>query len=258
MFAQRKLLTNEMVSVYESDSSEKIVDARDLHGFLNVGTRFNDWISRQIEKYGFVEGEDFYSFLSKTSERGGRPTTDYILKLDMAKELAMVENNEQGRKIRKYFIEVEKRFRQSNGQVPVESAEFHQIRRLLQMLEMNRRENIFNGTTERALRTQIAETILGHPLQNHKSLELVSTESERWYTTKEIALIAGVTMPLIAKLASGHNLRTDVYSRERRKRSSTGLVQIEYNEAGKNKLVQLAQERLAAGYKVRKRVKRCE
>jgi anti-repressor protein len=38
--------------------------------------------------YGFSEGMDFYSFLSKTSEQGGRPSTDYQLTLDMAKECA--------------------------------------------------------------------------------------------------------------------------------------------------------------------------
>ncbi|MFD2837902.1 antA/AntB antirepressor family protein [Azotobacter vinelandii] len=57
-------------------------------------TRFNDWIGRRIEQYGFIEGEDFYSVLSKSA--GGRPSQDYHLTLDMAKELAMVENNEKG------------------------------------------------------------------------------------------------------------------------------------------------------------------
>ncbi|PAD39834.1 hypothetical protein CHH53_04120 [Terribacillus sp. 7520-G] len=54
-------------------------------------------------KYGFEEGLDFYSVLSKSD--GGRPSTEYFLKMDTAKEIAMVENNDQGRQIRKYFIE---------------------------------------------------------------------------------------------------------------------------------------------------------
>ena len=59
-----------------------------------------------------LEGIDFSPVLAKTSEKGGRPKTEYYLKLDTAKELAMVENNEQGRRVRKYFIQVEKKARE--------------------------------------------------------------------------------------------------------------------------------------------------
>lgn len=103
-----QVVENKLIPVYETDKGEKVVEGRELHDFLNVGTRFNDWIQRQIGRYGFEEGEDFYSFLSKT-QNGGRPSKEYILTLDMGKELGMVEENEQGRQIRKYFIEIEKR-----------------------------------------------------------------------------------------------------------------------------------------------------
>lgn len=105
-----KVITNELLPVYETDQGERIVDGRELHEFLEVGARFNDWVVRQINKYGFVDGEDFYSVLSKTHD-GGRPRTDYIFKLDVAKELCMVENNAKGREARRYFIEVEKKFK---------------------------------------------------------------------------------------------------------------------------------------------------
>ncbi len=105
-----RIVANELIPVYETDRGERVVDGRELHAFLEVGTRFNDWIARQITNYDFVEGEDFYSVLSKTSE-GGRPRTDYVLRLGTAKELAMVENNEQGRRARKYFIAIEERAR---------------------------------------------------------------------------------------------------------------------------------------------------
>ena len=38
----------------------------------------------------------------------GNNTTEYILKLDVAKELAMLSRSEKGKEIRKYFIELEK------------------------------------------------------------------------------------------------------------------------------------------------------
>lgn len=86
------------------------VDARELHSALGVSSRFNDWIASKIEKYGFEEGQDFYSENSKST--GGRPGVEYALSLDMAKELAMVENNEKGKEVRRYFIEIEKRYRE--------------------------------------------------------------------------------------------------------------------------------------------------
>lgn len=104
-----KTIANDILPVYENQSGEKLVDARELHSNLMINTRFNDWISRQISNYGFTEKEDFYSFLSKSS---GRPAREYLLTMDTAKEIAMIQNNEMGRVIRKYFIEVEKRFRQ--------------------------------------------------------------------------------------------------------------------------------------------------
>lgn len=66
-------------------------DARELHAFLGVETRYNDWIARRVTEFGFVEGEDFYSFLSRS------------VRSRMAKELAMVENNERGRQARRHF-----------------------------------------------------------------------------------------------------------------------------------------------------------
>ncbi|EAG3560083.1 phage antirepressor Ant, partial [Listeria monocytogenes] len=108
-------IANEMLPVLENEKGEKFVDARMLHEKLLVNTRFNDWISRMIGNYGYENGLDFYSTLSKTN---GRPSTNYFLTLDTAKELAMVQNNEMGRAIRKYFIEVEKQARKLATEYP--------------------------------------------------------------------------------------------------------------------------------------------
>ena len=91
-----------------------LVNARDLHTFLGVGKRFASWITERIAEYGFVENQD-YILVSPNREikgRGGdRRSKDYHLTLDTAKELAMVERNEKGRQIRRYFIECEKKLR---------------------------------------------------------------------------------------------------------------------------------------------------
>lgn len=85
------------------------VNARELHSFLQVGRVFAAWITERVEKYGFVEGQDFVLTVSKTGIRSNVAQKDYHISIDMAKELAMVENNEQGRRVRRYFIECERR-----------------------------------------------------------------------------------------------------------------------------------------------------
>ncbi len=102
-----------MASSPSGEEADSWVDARRLHRELGVGKDFTNWIKGRISKYGFTENED-YKFSpkrAKTSKQGGRPSSDYSLTLDMAKELSMVENNETGRVSRKYFIAVDKAFK---------------------------------------------------------------------------------------------------------------------------------------------------
>lgn len=90
-----------------------LIDARLLHKRLNSKRQFSNWIQDRIKEYGFVEGIDFCltNLLSKKKGRGGHNAKDYFLTLDMAKEIAMLERNETGRQIRRYFIQAEKKAR---------------------------------------------------------------------------------------------------------------------------------------------------
>ncbi len=93
-----------------NNESVNTVNARDLHEFLEVGKIFAAWIKERIEKYNFIENQDFVCFpILESKGRGGHNRIEYYLSLDMAKELAMVENNEKGRQARRYFIECEKK-----------------------------------------------------------------------------------------------------------------------------------------------------
>lgn len=82
------------------------VSARELHEQLHIGTRFNDWFPRMAE-YGFLEGTDFYSKMSKT-DNGGRPSTDYEISVDMAKQICMIQRTPEGKAVRQYLIDLEK------------------------------------------------------------------------------------------------------------------------------------------------------
>ena len=101
---------NELIKV-ESRSiggeSIQTINARELHQFLNIATRFNDWIGSRIEQYGFIPNQDFVTFTENSVK--GRPIIEYTITLDMAKELSMVERNEKGKQARRYFIECERR-----------------------------------------------------------------------------------------------------------------------------------------------------
>jgi len=93
--------------------SVQTVDARALHEFLKIDTAFHKWIDRRLAEYEFEEGKDHWPILA--NRKFGffeKETTEYALTLDMARELAMVERNEQGRQARRYFIACEKALRE--------------------------------------------------------------------------------------------------------------------------------------------------
>lgn len=117
---------NEIITITTAKIGEEevnAVNARDLHEKLGSKRKFGDWIKDRIE--GFIEGQDYA--IHKIVKRGVTGATgtswsnEYIISLDMAKHISMLERNEQGRKIRQYFIEVEKEFRrQASRQFPSE------------------------------------------------------------------------------------------------------------------------------------------
>ncbi|EPT2865169.1 antA/AntB antirepressor family protein [Escherichia coli] len=107
-------MTTQLIPVFEGTISNEptlLVNARDLHGFLEVGKDFSNWIRAKLNEYGFVENLDYILFSPILAKTPGRRRKDYHLTLDTAKELAMVERNEKGRQIRRYFIECEKKLR---------------------------------------------------------------------------------------------------------------------------------------------------
>lgn len=96
---------NELIKIQVNNNQEQIVSGRVLHMFLGVETPYMKWFERMLQ-YGFDENRDFWTKMSEST--GGRPSTDHIMKLDMAKELCMLARNEKGKQARHYFLEVER------------------------------------------------------------------------------------------------------------------------------------------------------
>ncbi|WP_243412021.1 phage antirepressor KilAC domain-containing protein [Peptacetobacter hiranonis] len=99
----------EELNIRTDENGETLISGRELHESLKVKTRYNDWFSRMVD-YGFTENVDFIAITQKRVTAQGNETTqtDHLLKLDMAKEIAMIQRTPEGKRIRQYLIQVEK------------------------------------------------------------------------------------------------------------------------------------------------------
>lgn len=102
---------NELIKVTVKND-QQLVSARDLHKGLELSNRFSKWVNQNFKE--FEEGEDFTSVPGGTVVQSGNGTVrkydDYALTIDMAKQLCMMSHTELGRKYRKYFIELERKW----------------------------------------------------------------------------------------------------------------------------------------------------
>ncbi len=101
---------NNLINITLNENQEPVVSGRQLHQVLGVKTPYSMWFDRMVE-YGFTENQDFLLNNSvKQTGRGGHNKIDHIIKLDMAKEIAMIQRTDKGKEVRTYFIQVEKDF----------------------------------------------------------------------------------------------------------------------------------------------------
>lgn len=105
---------NEIITVTLNENHEPVVSGRQLHETLGVKTAYKDWFKRMTE-YGFTENQDFNTLKFEQVRTEGkrevrREMTDHVLKLHMAKEIAMIQRTDKGKEVRQYFIQVEKDF----------------------------------------------------------------------------------------------------------------------------------------------------
>lgn len=105
-----KTIENTLVPVYETDTGEKVVYGTELHNTLEVKSNYREWVARRLSECDAVENSD-YTSVEISTVSGGSKKKAHIIKLDIAKEMAMLERNEKGKEVRRYFIDIEKRYK---------------------------------------------------------------------------------------------------------------------------------------------------
>ncbi|EGQ1664726.1 phage antirepressor KilAC domain-containing protein [Staphylococcus pseudintermedius] len=106
---QNKPDIGKMFNIQEKENGEIAISGRELHQALEVKTAYKDWFPRML-KYGFEENTDYTAIAQKRATAQGNTThyVDHALTLDTAKEIAMIQRSEPGKRARQYFIQVEK------------------------------------------------------------------------------------------------------------------------------------------------------
>ena len=197
---------NILVPVTETQLNGRLqqtVSAKALHNYLKVGNDFSTWIKGRIKEYGLIKNDDFLIFDSSefrnqstnneqqikwTTKRGGdRKSIDYILTIGTAKELAMIENNEKGRAIRKYFIRCEQHFKE--------------ITPVIEKKELKR------------LKARIEVADYTRPMRDALTLQRLShgKETKPYHYTNEFNMINSIVLGMSAKdFKKAHNITGDI------------------------------------------------
>ena len=115
----------ELIKIIEREGRQ-LVSGRELHEFLEIGTKYKDWFRRMVE-YGFEEEIDFIRVAQKRATNNLKnPVTtviDHAISIDMAKEISMIQRTEKGKAARQYFINCEKKLKEVKKLSPMELME---------------------------------------------------------------------------------------------------------------------------------------
>jgi phage anti-repressor protein len=211
-----KVIENELVPVYETSTGEKVVYGSELHEILGVKSNYRDWVKNRLNDCEAIENEDFQIFAKNLAK--GRPAQDHIIKLDTAKEMAMLERNEKGKQVRRYFIGVEKKYKAQIGQRDKGDK--------LHIMEMNARSRMaqtylklaqietLSPTYKNVLASKASEVLAGEPV-----IPLPKIEHRKVYTAQDIGDIFGISANKVGRIANQHNLKTEENGEYRRDKS---------------------------------------
>lgn len=213
------LFENGLIKVYATDTGELIVDGRELWEGVGSKQEFTNWIKNRLNECDAVENEDYSSFDKIIKrEKGATTLKEYYIKLDTAKEMAMLERNEVGKQYRKYLIATEKKYKQGETAHTLNQANRDKILRAEAMLRnaKSREASIYMKIAEQVgipeykqiMYCKATEVLDGQPV-----LPLPRAD-KKTYTATEIGEQLGISANRVGKLTNSWNLKTDEYGIE--------------------------------------------
>lgn len=180
------------------------VSARELHSFLESRQDFSTWIKNRIERYEFVENQDFTKLHKKMElSKTGQTAIEYFVTVGMAKELAMVENNDKGSQARKYFIECEKRLKEQTATQP--SHPIGEIEDKLRAIVFALEHTTLSDVAKETVIVTSAETLTGISIGYRPQIEQTT------YSAKELGDVLGISANRVGRIANAHGLKTKEY-----------------------------------------------
>lgn len=210
------LFENGLIKVYVTDTGELIVDGRELWEGVGSRQQFADWIKKRLSECDAVENEN-YSCFHKKMKANNATMIEYYIKLDTAKEMAMLERNEIGKQYRKYLIATEKKYKQGET-AQIKSADKDKLLRAEAMLNnskartagiyMKIAEQVNISEYKQIMYCKATEVLDGQPV-----LPLPKAE-KKTYTATEIGEQLGISANRVGKLTNSWNLKTDEYGIE--------------------------------------------
>lgn len=209
------LIESGLIKVYKTDTGEFIVDGRELWKGLGSKQEFTNWVKSRLQDCDAVENEDYSSF-DKTikREKGASVLNEYILKLDLAKEMAMLERNELGKQYRRYLISIEKKYQNGETVKQVKSDPTKEALAKAKLKNASAREanaymklaGLINVETfKQVMYSKAAQALSGEMI-----LPLPVSE-KRTYTATEIGERLGISANMVGKMTNAHKLKTKEY-----------------------------------------------
>lgn len=209
------LFENGLIKVYVTDTGELIVDGRELWEGVGSRQQFADWIKKRLSECDAVENEN-YSCFHKKMKANNATMIEYYIKLDTAKEMAMLEKNEVGKQYRKYLIATEKKYKQGET-AQIKSADKDKLLRAEAMLNNSkaRTAGIYMKIAEQVgipeykqiMYCKATEVLDGQPV-----LPLPRVE-EKTYSAAEIGKQLGISANAVGRLANANQLKTEQYGK---------------------------------------------
>lgn len=154
------------------------VNARELHAVLESKQDFSTWIKKRLDEVDAVENTDYIVVPQKNGTQrpdgtqGVSISIEYILSTDIAKEIAMLERNEIGKKVRRYFIEVEKAYKRDK--TAVSQLDYMQMQLNL-MKEQDRKIHELEDKTDEIHKEQLkAKHNINRLLSNDRYMTIIA------------------------------------------------------------------------------------